>query len=124
MRMGDRTGHAPEQSQLFCQLVVYPPIVIMLMIVAPWRESPRSWIEAAFACLAGVMVWTLLEYVIHRIVLHEVQFFAEMHYMHHDQPTGFVGTPTWLSLGMICCGALLPLWWETVSVLRADLPRV
>ncbi len=33
--------------------------------------------------------------------------------MHHDQPTGFVGTPTWLSLGMICCGALLPLWWET-----------
>ena len=102
-----------SKASYFADFVVYPPIVVTLMIAALWREPPRSWIEASFACLAGIAVWTFLEYVIHRVVLHEVRFFAEMHDMHHDQPTGFVGTPTWLSLGMICCGALLPLWWET-----------
>src|ERR1700730_12451786 len=78
-----------SKASYFADFVVCPPIVITLMIAALWRESLRSWIEASFACLAGIAVWTFLEYVIHRVVLHEVRFFAEMHDMHHDQPEGF-----------------------------------
>jgi len=63
-----------SKASYFADFVVYPPIVVTLMIAALWREPPRSWIEASFACLAGIAVWTFLEYVIHRVVLHEVRF--------------------------------------------------
>ena len=96
----------------FADFVVYPAVAVMLIATAVRPGSPLSWSEAAFVCVAGVAVWTLLEYIIHRVVLHEVRYFATMHEMHHDDPGDFVGTPTWLSLGMICSGALLPLWWE------------
>jgi sterol desaturase/sphingolipid hydroxylase (fatty acid hydroxylase superfamily) len=97
----------------FADFVVYPPVAVMLMATAVRPGSPLSWRESILVCVAGVAVWTLLEYIIHRVVLHEVRYFATMHEMHHDDPGDFVGTPTWLSLGMICSGALLPLWWET-----------
>jgi sterol desaturase/sphingolipid hydroxylase (fatty acid hydroxylase superfamily) len=97
----------------FADFAVYPPVTAMLIGAALRRGSTLSWSEALLVCAAGVCVWTLLEYIIHRVVLHEVRYFATMHEMHHDEPADFVGTPTWLSLGMICSGALLPLWWET-----------
>ena len=96
----------------FADFVVYPPVAAMLIAAAVRPGSPLSWRESILVCVAGVAVWTLLEYIIHRVVLHEVRYFATMHEMHHDDPGDFVGTPTWLSLGMICSGALLPLWWE------------
>jgi sterol desaturase/sphingolipid hydroxylase (fatty acid hydroxylase superfamily) len=96
----------------FADFVVYPPVAVMLITTAVRPGSPLSWREAMLVCAAGIAVWTLLEYLIHRVVLHEVRYFATMHEMHHDDPGDFVGTPTWLSLGMICSGALLPLWWE------------
>jgi sterol desaturase/sphingolipid hydroxylase (fatty acid hydroxylase superfamily) len=102
-----------SRSGYFADFVVYPPVATMLIVAAMRPGSLVSWREAVVACAAGVVVWTLLEYIIHRVVLHEVRYFAMMHEMHHDDPGGFVGTPTWLSLSMICSGALLPLWWET-----------
>ena len=101
-----------SKASYFADFFVYPPAVALLMVAALWLGAPGSWKESLIACLAGIAVWTLLEYLIHRFVLHEVRYFAQMHDMHHADPAGFVGTPTWLSMCMICCGALLPLWWE------------
>jgi sterol desaturase/sphingolipid hydroxylase (fatty acid hydroxylase superfamily) len=104
----------------FADFVVYPPAVMALAVAATWPGSTLSW--RGFVCVfgAGIAAWTLLEYFIHRVVLHEVRYFAIMHEMHHDDPGGFVGTPTWLSLGMFFSGALLPLWWETGFDLASD----
>src|SRR5215467_154579 len=93
----------------FADFVVYPPVAAMLIAAAVRPGSPLSWRESILVCVAGVAVWTLLEYIIHRVVLHEVRYFATMHEMHHDDPGDFVGTPTWLSLGMICSGAVLSM---------------
>jgi sterol desaturase/sphingolipid hydroxylase (fatty acid hydroxylase superfamily) len=102
-----------SRAGYFADFVVYPPAVTLLLAAALRPGPAMSW-RASFVCfLAGLGLWTLIEYLTHRFVLHELRYVAEMHEIHHDDPTGFVGTPTWLSLGMICCGALLPLWWET-----------
>lgn len=95
----------------FLDFIVYPAIVMMLLAGVLRSESPLSWEESLAACFAGIAGWTLLEYVIHRFVLHKVAYLAAMHDMHHADPGAFVGAPTWLSLGSICCGALLPLCW-------------
>src|SRR6266536_309422 len=92
----------------FIDFVIYPPIVMALLAGAVGSGSPLSW-KVWFAFLVGIAAWTFLEYVIHRFILHEIAYFAAMHEMHHADPCGFVGAPTWMSLGSICCGVLLPL---------------
>jgi len=42
----------------------------------------------------GLISWTLLEYVIHRFVLHKVQPFEGWHQAHHQRPTAFITSPT------------------------------
>ena len=102
-----------SKASYFADFAVYPPVVLTLLILALRHAPSLVWIEWLIACFAGIAVWTLLEYVIHRVVLHRIPFFATMHDVHHQDPEGFVGTPTWLSLAAICVGALFPLWWET-----------
>jgi len=101
-----------SKAGYFADFVIYPPVAAALMVAALRPHSSQSWTQVSTACVVGLAAWTLLEYVIHRFVLHDVRFFAELHDMHHEDPAGFVGTPTWLSLAMIGCGGLLPLWWE------------
>ena len=51
------------------------------------------------ALVTGVVLWTLLEYVLHRIALHRMAtIFSPMHGEHHSSPLALIGTPTWLSV--------------------------
>lgn len=60
----------------------------------------------------GMITWTLLEYVLHRWVLHRVPFIAPMHDAHHRAPRELLGTPTWLSLSVMGLVFFLPIWRE------------
>jgi sterol desaturase/sphingolipid hydroxylase (fatty acid hydroxylase superfamily) len=75
--------------------------------------------------VTGVVAWTLVEYVMHRFLFHAVPYFAQLHDMHHERPTAFVGTPIWGSLAAFGVGALVPLWWlagfETAGTVTAGL---
>jgi sterol desaturase/sphingolipid hydroxylase (fatty acid hydroxylase superfamily) len=51
-----------------------------------------------------------MEYVLHRIALHRMRFFSPMHGMHHSAPLAFIGTPTWMSVSILCLTLLVPLW--------------
>jgi sterol desaturase/sphingolipid hydroxylase (fatty acid hydroxylase superfamily) len=114
-----------SKAEYYADLIVYPPIVFALM-VAVWcvPHSPYHF-RAAIGILAGGAAWTLVEYVMHRLVLHHVPYVARAHDMHHDNPTAFVGTPTWTSLAAFTVGALIPLWWvagfETAGAVTAGL---
>lgn len=94
----------------FADFIVYPFVIVTLLAVGSRQQSSPSWKElgGGFAC--GVAIWSLLEYLIHRFALHGVAYFAAMHEMHHSDPRALVGTPFWLSLWAIFCGALFPLW--------------
>jgi sterol desaturase/sphingolipid hydroxylase (fatty acid hydroxylase superfamily) len=65
------------------------------------------WFAAFTAATAG---WTLLEYLLHRFLLHRVSIFSAMHAVHHDSPRAYVGTPTWATLGIIGLVVFLPAW--------------
>lgn len=47
--------------------------------------------------LVGLAAWTLLEYGLHRFVLHGLQPFARWHAQHHRAPMALIGTPTVVS---------------------------
>lgn len=61
--------------------------------------------------LAGALGWTLLEYLLHRFVLHGVPPFKRWHAEHHRQPRRLIAAPTLLTAALFT-GLLLPtVWW-------------
>jgi sterol desaturase/sphingolipid hydroxylase (fatty acid hydroxylase superfamily) len=97
----------------FADFFIYPWLVLALLAGVAVRAGALEWVYWSVACAVGVAAWTLIEYVVHRSVLHEIRPFVEMHDMHHDSPADLVGTPTWMTLSIACFGVLLPLWWAT-----------
>ncbi len=97
-----------SQSSYYADFYVYPVVAVTLsgaaLALAPVVEWP--WWLAAF--VAGVTLWTLVEYLLHRFVLHHVPVVHDMHEAHHEDQMALIGTPTWLSLGLIGLIVLLP----------------
>jgi sterol desaturase/sphingolipid hydroxylase (fatty acid hydroxylase superfamily) len=95
----------------YSDFVVYPVVVIALTGVNmshPTWQSGREWL---LAVLVGVVLWTLLEYLIHRFALHWSSFFSPMHALHHGAPVAYIGTPSWISVTVWSCAVLLPTWY-------------
>jgi len=47
--------------------------------------------------LAGMVLWTLFEYLLHRFLFHGPQPFRRLHALHHTHPTALICSPTWLT---------------------------
>ncbi len=60
--------------------------------------------------LAGLGAWSLIEYLLHRFVLHGLQPFKRWHLEHHARPTALIGAPTILSSSLIFALVSLPAW--------------
>jgi sterol desaturase/sphingolipid hydroxylase (fatty acid hydroxylase superfamily) len=43
--------------------------------------------------LSGFLVWTFLEYLVHRVLYHSVPYFEELHDAHHAEPNAYIGAP-------------------------------
>ena len=54
-------------------------------------------------------LWTLVEYVLHRFVLHHVPYIKEAHDAHHEDQLALIGTPIWISLSIMVVFVLMPL---------------
>jgi sterol desaturase/sphingolipid hydroxylase (fatty acid hydroxylase superfamily) len=73
-------------------LVLYLPVVGYMLYLAFW-QSQLSILIVAGLFLLGVLIWTLLEYIIHRYVFHyepKTALGKQLHYIihgvHHDYP--------------------------------------
>lgn len=94
----------------YSDFVVYP-LAIALLAVAGLMEAGEEaapvWLATLIAC---VCLWTLIEYVMHRFVLHHIPWIRDLHDRHHVAERDPVGTPTWLSLAVHALVAFLPVW--------------
>jgi len=71
--------------------------------------SPHSqWLETAAVTAAGLASWSMIEYVLHRFILHGLQPFKRWHAEHHHRPTALIFTPTILSATLIAALVFLP----------------
>ena len=60
--------------------------------------------------LAGLLLWTFIEYLLHRFVLHQVPPFRHWHALHHQRPQALICGPTLLSSGLIALLVTAPAW--------------
>lgn len=77
-----------------------------LVLAAP---STSGWLLLACAVL-GTGLWSGVEYLLHRYVLHGVPPFCVWHAQHHARPTALVGTPTLLSASLFAVLVFAPVW--------------
>ncbi len=73
-------------------LILYVPVVGYMLYLALWQQKLSVMVVAAFFVL-GVLLWTLLEYLIHRYIFHYKpksgpgkRLHYIIHGVHHDYP--------------------------------------
>jgi sterol desaturase/sphingolipid hydroxylase (fatty acid hydroxylase superfamily) len=96
---------------------LYGAAAASLAAALVWSSSPGQAASGGAWLCAGLLVWTWLEYSIHRFILHGVQPFRGWHAQHHQRPTALIYSPTLISAALIGCGVFLPAWqWGGVRV--------
>ncbi|MEO7938828.1 MAG: sterol desaturase family protein [Burkholderiaceae bacterium] len=92
--------------------VVYPLLDGVALTLAFAHVTLATGASRLAEVLAGVVLWTLIEYLLHRWVLHHWQPFKGLHDAHHAHPSEFIGTPSWVSGGLF-----LALWAALATAL-------
>ncbi len=85
-------------------------VVVLAAFAVHTLPAGRGWQEAAWVG-AGLALWSLAEYALHRFVLHRVQPFKRWHALHHARPLALIGTPTLLTAALFALLVGLPAWW-------------
>jgi sterol desaturase/sphingolipid hydroxylase (fatty acid hydroxylase superfamily) len=93
----------------FMDFIVHPPIILASIFWGLYINHDNSILLALSMVPAGLLVWTLIEYLVHRFVLHKIPGLQEMHQAHHDETQELIGTPTPLSLPILFLIVLWPM---------------
>jgi sterol desaturase/sphingolipid hydroxylase (fatty acid hydroxylase superfamily) len=101
----------PSKLTYYADFVVYPVVIVGVAAGGLTGTNWQNCTEWVAAAVAGFVMWTLLEYVLHRSVLHKKTYFAPMHGEHHAAPLAYIGTPAWVSVSVLSGCVLLPVWW-------------
>ncbi len=101
---------AIEHSRIgyFIDSACYLAAILLLSGFILLSAPSRTWFETALYVVAGLVIWSLLEYAMHRFVLHHVDPFRTLHQAHHRQPQALLATPTLLSAALIIVFVFLP----------------
>jgi sterol desaturase/sphingolipid hydroxylase (fatty acid hydroxylase superfamily) len=76
-------------------------IAVVALASGVWVTTPDERVIAACGwVLSGLAAWTLIEYWLHRFVLHRVPPFKRLHANHHRRPTALIGSPTLMTAGL------------------------
>ena len=100
-----------SKTAYYGDFFIYAGIVLGLAIYVWLQGQWSARLQWLGEFVLGMGAWTLLEYALHRWVLHRVPIIAPMHDAHHRAPRALLGTPTPVTLAMIWILFFLPTWW-------------
>ena len=90
---------------LICSAVIDLALTAILLTVS---LDATPWLKLLGLSLVGLTAWTLIEYLMHRLVLHGVRPFCLWHAQHHERPRALTCTPTLVSATLLLCLVYLP----------------
>jgi sterol desaturase/sphingolipid hydroxylase (fatty acid hydroxylase superfamily) len=107
-----------SKALYFGDFVAIPVVILWLGVAAVQQEGFTGAGLWMIAFLAGVAVWTFVEYAVHRWIYHAVPFFEKFHDAHHEDPKALIGVPSFISSGIILAVFFVPLWL-TIGIVLA-----
>jgi sterol desaturase/sphingolipid hydroxylase (fatty acid hydroxylase superfamily) len=95
----------------FSEFVVFPLLFVFAVLIAFRSSAPPRLAIWASVYVIGLAGWTLIEYLLHRVLFHHAPIISRVHDLHHNSPQDFIGTPAWVSasIGTILVGGPLCL---------------
>ena len=93
----------------FADMLLCPLLAVVLAIFASTRFAKLALVEWSVMVIAGVVLWTLVEYAMHRWIYHRVDLFKRYHEAHHASPQAYVGAPPGVGSGLIILLSFAPL---------------
>ena len=85
----------------FGDFLVIPLMLAILLRLAFYAPGLSAAPAFASSLAAGLLVWTLAEYGIHRFLYHRAPWLSELHGLHHKAPMDLIGLPSFLSSGIV-----------------------
>lgn len=97
-----------SKAAYLTDFILYGIAVSCLTIFLGW-SAPflHPWPMLALLGI-GLIAASLIEYLLHRFILHGLQPFRRWHQTHHARPTALIGTPTILSISLIVFFVFFP----------------
>ncbi len=100
---------------------IYGAAVVVLAAFLALDAPHEQRVALAALTLLGLCSWTMIEYALHRFILHGMPPFRHWHAEHHARPMALICTPTVLSAGLIVVLVFLPALllgnpWRAASV--------
>lgn len=100
---------------------LYGGVVVALAALLVLAVPRARGVEIASLTVLGLVSWTLIEYLMHRLVLHGLRPFSTWHAEHHRRPTALIYAPTIVSAGAIALLVFTPAWllsdiWRACAV--------
>jgi len=99
-------GNTAYRADFWVYGAAVPLLAFMLVAAGP----RASWPLLVVCTAAGLASWSLVEYGLHRFVLHRVEPFQRWHGEHHRRPTALIGTPTLMSAALFATLVFAPGW--------------
>jgi len=94
----------------FAEFFLFPPLVAFAALLAfRGQATPKLVIWTLVYC-GGLVGWTLIEYVLHRLIFHHAPVISRIHDDHHRNPRELIGTPAWASVSIGVIGVASPAW--------------
>lgn len=81
-------------------------LATVLLVATPRGQGG----ELAAFTLFGLAGWTVIEYALHRFILHGMEPFRRWHAEHHQRPQALICAPTVFSASLITVLIFLPAW--------------
>ncbi|HEY7459845.1 MAG TPA: sterol desaturase family protein [Xanthobacteraceae bacterium] len=94
----------------FAEFLIFPPLTIVSTAIAFFGPNPPHPLAWAAVFVSGLVVWTLIEYFLHRVFLHHAPFLSALHERHHSNPHELIGTPVWASVLSGIAVVAAPSW--------------
>ncbi|WP_340676543.1 sterol desaturase family protein [Paraglaciecola sp.] len=98
---------------------IYGVTVLALLTYLFLIGQYGRWLEFVVLVVVGLASWTLIEYAIHRFVMHGLQPFSRWHAQHHQRPVALICTPTIMSMLLIVTLIFLPALIVSSNLWRA-----
>lgn len=98
-----------SRSSYYAEVIFYPVVVVAIVLIRTVADTSLPGWFWLLICLVGLTLWTFVEYLTHRFILHRLPVIRLLHAMHHARPSAYVGTPLWVSLSGFTLVAFLPL---------------
>jgi sterol desaturase/sphingolipid hydroxylase (fatty acid hydroxylase superfamily) len=91
----------------YADMVLCPLLALGLSLFACgwYAEHIVQWFAML---LIGVGLWTFIEYLMHRLVYHQVPVFKKYHEVHHADPQAYVGAPPIVGTSVVFLVSFMP----------------